>query len=620
MNEDLAKLVETGKITSEMAAALSPLVAGCYCFHSTFGPGRVTECDTLSARLLIDFENKPAHEMGLRIAVKTLKPLSEEHVLAQLLRDPEATRNLAQDDPVAFVGMVLHGAGGSMSLDEFDQVVKGRVVDEAGFKKWWEGAKRLLRGHREFVVPAKRNEPLQLRESNLSPAEQFIEDFDLARDLKQKAKLLQEIRKHAALFEGAPSQLEPVIVNAGQVAMKSQKLHPAAAIDLMLARDQLIEGVPGLALPAGEPAFADLLRVESGRLAEAMKSIGPAAARAVTEALPGVFGEEWVRRAQEIMAAGCGPRAFIELASKLAADPVGSEPLGAFIRKGISQRSLEPDALTWLCRERRGSSAAFFGHEVGMAVLEAVERVFTRTESTRGNRLLDLLQDDATLVSDMLADAPQAALRSFARRLISSSAIDDLSRRSLLARAIKARSEVQDLVDRQQTDQETPEEVLIVSWESLARKKAELEDIVQRQIPDNSKDIALARSYGDLRENFEFKSAKQTQDVLMRRKEQIEREIGMAKGGDLTDADGSEVAVGTVVTLRGPGGESRVITLLGAWDGDPERDILSYLSASGQALLGHRPGDNVDLPNGDGGSTSTWTIEAIRPWSPSPSP
>jgi len=621
MNEDLAKLVETGKITQDMVQALSPLVAGCYCFHPNFGPGLIRECDTLGARLLIDFENKPAHEMGVRIAIKTLKPLSAEHVLSQFLRDPEGTKRLAQDDPVAFVGMVLHGAAGSMSLDEFDQVVKGRVVSEEGFKKWWEGAKRLLRGHREFIVPAKRNEPLQLRESNLSPAEQLIEDFDLARDLKQKAKLLLEIRRQSELFAENPSQLDPVLINAGQVAMKSRNLHPAQAIDLMLARDQLIEGVTGLTLPQGEPSFSDLIRVESGRLADAMKNLGPSAARAVTDALPAVFGDGWVQRALEILSAGCGPRAFIELAGRVAVDPDGVDTLGSFIRKGISQRSLETDALTWLCRERRASAGPFFGHEVGMAVLEAVERVFTRTESTRGNRLLDLLQDDATLVADILADAPPGAIRSFARRLISSSAIDDLSRRSLLARAIKARPEIQDQVDRQQAEEEVPEETLIVSWASLERKKAELEDIVQRQIPDNSRDIALARSYGDLRENFEFKSAKQTQDVLMNRKEQLEREINMAKAGDLTGADGSEVAIGTIVTLRDTGGASREITILGAWDGDPERDILSYLSASGQALLGRRPGDTVELPDGQSDTATVWTVESIRLWPPTtPSP
>ena len=62
------------------------------------------------------------------------------------------------------------------------------------------------------------------------------------------------------------------------------------------------------------------------------------------------------------------------------------------------------------------------------------------------------------------------------------------------------------------------EEILTVSWASLEKRKQEFEDLVNRQIPQNTRDIATARSYGDLRENFEFKSAKEQQRVLMRRR------------------------------------------------------------------------------------------------------
>ena len=40
-------------------------------------------------------------------------------------------------------------------------------------------------------------------------------------------------------------------------------------------------------------------------------------------------------------------------------------------------------------------------------------------------------------------------------------------------------------------------------------------------------------------------------------------------------------------------------TILGAWDGDPDRHIISYQTAIGQALLGHKTGETVTLPNGE---------------------
>ena len=46
------------------------------------------------------------------------------------------------------------------------------------------------------------------------------------------------------------------------------------------------------------------------------------------------------------------------------------------------------------------------------------------------------------------------------------------------------------------------------------------------------------------------------------------------------------------MTLRdADSGKEETYTVLGAWDGDPEREIISYQTAIGQALLGHKVGD-----------------------------
>src|SRR5438270_2712767 len=91
---------------------------------------------------------------------------------------------------------------------------------------------------------------------------------------------------------------------------------------------------------------------------------------------------------------------------------------------------------------------------------------------------------------------------------------------------------------------------LIVSWSSLAKRRAEHEELVKKKIPENSKEIALARSYGDLSENFEFKAAKQMQAVLMRRKAELEQALHSARGRDFENPDISRVSTGTIVTLR----------------------------------------------------------------------
>ena len=42
-------------------------------------------------------------------------------------------------------------------------------------------------------------------------------------------------------------------------------------------------------------------------------------------------------------------------------------------------------------------------------------------------------------------------------------------------------------------------------------------------------------------------------------------------------------------------GKEETYTVLGAWDGDPDRGIISYQTAIGQAMLGHKLGEIVTL-------------------------
>jgi transcription elongation factor GreA len=156
---------------------------------------------------------------------------------------------------------------------------------------------------------------------------------------------------------------------------------------------------------------------------------------------------------------------------------------------------------------------------------------------------------------------------------------------------------------------------LIVSWSSLERRKDEHEALVKTKIPENSKEIAIARSYGDLSENFEFKAAKQMQSVLMRRKAELEQMLHNARGTSFEKVDTSLVSIGTVVTLRSSdSGKEETYTILGAWDGDPDRHIISYQTAIAQTLLGHKLGEVISL-NTDRG-TAQFAIVSIKPAPP----
>jgi transcription elongation GreA/GreB family factor len=187
---------------------------------------------------------------------------------------------------------------------------------------------------------------------------------------------------------------------------------------------------------------------------------------------------------------------------------------------------------------------------------------------------------------------------------------EELNKRSLLARIVRLHPEMEGLITG---GGEEKQEALIVSWESLERRKVEYEELVNKKIPQNTQEIAIARDYGDLRENFEFKAAKEMQRVLMRRKAETERDLALARGTDFANPDLSQVSIGTTVTLKEVNdGRTDVYHILGAWDSDPEKGIVSYKAAIAQALLGHKVGEQLDVPTEHGDRVAI--IDKIEAW------
>ena len=201
--------------------------------------------------------------------------------------------------------------------------------------------------------------------------------------------------------------------------------------------------------------------------------------------------------------------------------------------------------------------------------------------------------------------------RNFGRRLMECPVFNDLDKKSLMARVIKARPETETLVSG---EEKSKEEELLVSWSSLEARRAELQELVSVRIPQNREDVKIARSYGDLRENFEYKSAKDMEKYLNSRRRDLERDVARARGTDFKGVDCSMVNIGTVVTLSNDKGETYQLSVLGAWDSDPEKRWVSYLSEAGAALLHAKVGDDVQLRDHNNQQQMTWTVIKIEPF------
>jgi transcription elongation GreA/GreB family factor len=610
MNPEVQNIVAAGKLSAADGEKISKLEPGTCVQHKSWGIGKIAEWDLLGDRLTIDFEGKPGHSFKLAFAASSLDILPSEHLLARRLSDLPGLQDLAKNDAPALVVLALRSSGGTLSLDDLERLLKGKIIPDSDYKRWWENAKKTLKSHRHVVVPAKRTEKLLLRDQAEKPADVMVKSFLAARDLKGKLAALASITKDIDLFEDAKTELVPVFQDISDTVRKSFKLNLKESLQLLLARDELIDSLPGAAAPLGSMKIADLVCETRATLADAIKSLPSASLARIYRAFPEAFpNRAWVPEILNHLTK-TGGKAVAEIATVLDANDE-LDVLADALKKSLRNRLLSADLLIWMARERRGLAESVFDIDLGHAILSVIENDHMEGGPKRTGRLQSLLSDDGTLIGEMVTGSEDDDVRLFAKRILSSASFDELTRRSLMARIIKARPEMEAMMAENAGPRQ--DDSLIVSWESLERKKRELEDLVNVKIPDNKREIQIARAEGDLRENGGYKAARDQQAVLLRLQGKYEREIRHARGTDFADTPSDKVGIGTVVDLFDTGtGTAETLTILGAWDGDLEKNIISYLSESAKALIGRAAGEEVDLPADTAHGTRRVKVQAIR--------
>jgi transcription elongation GreA/GreB family factor len=610
MDAEVQKAVNAGKLTPQGGAALDKLLPGSYCFHKSWGFGRVESINYLVSQLTVDFRTKKGHSMQLQYAADSLQPIPADHILALKASDLPALKARAKEDPVGLMRTILNSFGGKATQDQISQALMPEVFNETEWKRWWDSTKKAIKKDGHFSLPAKKGEAIYLREQAVSRVDEVLEQFFNARQLKDQLTALDAIIKNLDGFENT-TPLRAVIIATEDASRKSLKLRPAAAFELLLARNEICEKTKMEPTP-GSPSLAQMLRDEERNLTEILPEIGAAKQKRVFAAFPEAFGDEWVSKAVKLMLRSPG-RIVAEIA-RLLQDQDRHADLRKEIDRSIHDHSLSSDVLYWLCKERHSATLNdLITAEVFSAILTAMERE-QLTSSRTGGKLHDLIMDDRELIPDLLASAEIGVVRETVRKLLLTPVFEELNKRSLLGRIVRVYPEMQALLEG---DSGERQETLIVSWESLERRKEEYEDLIKKKIPENTREIAVARAHGDLRENFEFKAAKEMQRVLQRRQAEMEVALSRARGTDFSNADTSVVSIGTIVTYRNlETAETHTYTILGAWDGKPERAILSYLSGIAQAILGKKIGDQVDLPTETG--TEKGEILAIEAYFAAP--
>lgn len=284
--------------------------------------------------------------------------------------------------------------------------------------------------------------------------------------------------------------------------------------------------------------------------------------------------------------------------------------LEVILKKLAVQEELSSDALMWIWRNRKSASPGVLARLNPLSVADSLNREIENSASQAG-KLKELLIGNREFHIQLLENVKGDEM-ALLRAIQTCDALRMDEKQSLLVKCSAISPEVREFIEKgdgkkmfssagkKHVEQKKAMEMALTSVHSFKLLSNELNDIINKQIPENSAAIAHARSYGDLRENAEYKAAKERQVFLQKRRAELEHNVLSTQATDFANVNPDKTAIpGSSVTIRhNDTGNEETYFLLGVWDSDPEKHYLSSASRLGQTLNGKNEGDSLTLPDG----------------------
>ena len=144
-------------------------------------------------------------------------------------------------------------------------------------------------------------------------------------------------------------------------------------------------------------------------------------------------------------------------------------------------------------------------------------------------------------------------------------------------------------------------EKMPITKAGFEKLKKDLEKLKNKSIPENIRDIEIARAHGDLSENAEYTAAKERQSFLYGKMQELENNLALSNVIILKGQISDKVVFGCYVTIADSDtGEEIKYQLVGPFESDINLNKISVTSPIGKALIGKSIGSeiNVKTPGG----------------------
>lgn len=581
---------------------------GNYVFHiGGWDAGEIVDVSPVREQLAVEFEFVAGSKhFTYTNAFKTLTPLPNSHFLSRRFANPDLLEQQARENPNDIIHTLLRDLGPKTAAEIKDELCE-LVIPEKDWTKWWQWCRTKLKKDPIVDTPSSIKQPFRLRKAELTEKDM------LQQALQQTVSPNEIILQCYNLVRDIPAVLKNPDVNkmlrqAMLGLLDAKDIPPSIAIQVSIffenTFNETLEGRSVASLIQGSTDLASL--IDGIEILAYKKRV----LIAIREHRP-----DWIPL-------------FLGFFNNLT-----NAPLRDFVLKELNEGEAKPslsDAINELLQNPTKNPELFVwyfqkivgkeGHDLPFHDKES-QQVFFESFLILYNSI-ELKPEYRELLKKMYAILSGQRF-AVVRQLLEGTTLEFVKEYLLLVskcqslsdhdvKILRSLAEVvhPSLIVRKKTKNQslTDGHIIWTTDDGYQRTKNRIQTIGTVEIVENAREIEAARAHGDLRENSEFKFALERRAHLQGQLKFLSEQLNRARIITKDDVNPNEVSIGTIAKLQINGKGETIYTILGPWDADPEKGILSFQSQLAQSLIGLKKGDTLRFREEDITLTEIKTI------------
>lgn len=571
-----------------------------FVFHRSWGVGIIRKVS--GDQITINFGKKHGiHEMSLKMAITALQPLSKNHiwVLKATMKKEELVKKV-KDDKTWALKTIIRSFNNNCDFKRIKAELVPSILTPGEWTSWSTNARRILETDASFGINPNDINMYMVREHQISQEEKLSNEFKAQKQFFARIDILMKFAQKAdtdselfadmfAYFTGYLKSFSSVteqVMASYLVVRKISAQCPHLAYNFKYTFAQLFDEIED-----PKKMYLDLKDTKNTSLRkdylQCIRTLLPNWVDVYVKLFPTVLQQDML---DQLISSG-----HEDAVKKLAVDSFEDYKL---YREAVIYFFKE-------CKDEQWFKDAGISYEKQLItlihILDLVYREIENHVDTTENRKIDrqinlLLFKDNTLLKYMLDNDRETIARLYTL-VADVTNLDPAIKMNLRNRILEKYSDFKFFGTEEKAVTQLG---LIVTAQKMEEKKKELEYITTVEIPANAKEIGEAIAQGDLRENAEYKAAKERQAHLSTTVTRLQDEINRAKIFDPTTATTARVSFGTMVTLEnGLTHATEKFSILGPWESDPSNNVISYMSPLGNNLMNAKEGEELKFTIND---------------------